>query len=98
MTKDYAPFRIPYNEFFTIQHFLLECHDPGLVCNRIDQSKSRKNIFSSTPSCTIRNYLKELVCIIKSYTLHVFAKQVQIVVFGTMLPFLRRCALNLNNR
>ena len=54
-----APFCIPCNDFFTVKHFLLECHDLGHIRNKFYQVSLLKDVLTSTPSSTIINYRKE---------------------------------------
>jgi hypothetical protein len=56
LTGDDAPFCIVYNEYFTVKHFLLECHGLAHVRDRF----YRVNLFvASVPSNTLIDYLKK---------------------------------------
>ena len=60
LTKDDATFYIQYNDYFTVQHVLLEWHDLAHLCSRLYHVNSPKELFASSPSSTvIINYLKE---------------------------------------
>ena len=60
LKNEQAPFCIPFNEPFTVKHFLITCAEFNYIRTKYFNVKTIKELFNDIPTQKILDYLKEI--------------------------------------